>query len=63
MAKKTRYNIDRLLVEELLRKIPASGEKAEESIRTAEPWIKKADCGNRNSFRRTYDDVTVSGGP
>ena len=43
MAKKTLYNIDRLLDEGLLRKIPASREKAGESLRTAESWIKEAE--------------------
>ncbi len=47
MAKKTLYNIDRLLDEGLLRKIPALREKAGESLRTAESWIKEAE----NNFR------------
>jgi uncharacterized protein (UPF0332 family) len=52
MAKKTHYNIDRLLDEGLLRKIPASREKAEENIRTAESWINEAENNLRsNAFR------------
>jgi uncharacterized protein (UPF0332 family) len=43
MAKKTHYNVERLLEERLLRKIPASKEKAGESIKTAESWIKEAE--------------------
>jgi len=52
MVKKTHYNIDRLLDEGLLRKIPASREKAEGSIRTAESWINEAENNLRsNAFR------------
>jgi len=43
MAKKTRYSIDKLLEEGLLRKIPASKERAEESFRTAESWLNEAE--------------------
>jgi uncharacterized protein (UPF0332 family) len=43
MARKTHYNVERLLEERLIRKIPASKGKLEESIRTAESWIKEAE--------------------
>jgi len=42
MEKKTQYNINRLLEEGLIRKIPQSKNKAAESIRTAESWLKEA---------------------
>jgi uncharacterized protein (UPF0332 family) len=42
MAKKTQYSINRLLEEGLIRKIPPSKDKAAESIRTAESWLKEA---------------------
>lgn len=43
MAGKTHYNVERLIEERLIRKIPASKDKLEESIRTAESWIKEAE--------------------
>ncbi len=42
MAKKTSYNVSKLLEEGLIRKIPPSRDKAKESIRTAESWLKEA---------------------
>jgi uncharacterized protein (UPF0332 family) len=42
MAKKTQYSINRLFEEGLIRKIPPSKDKAAESIRTAESWLKEA---------------------
>jgi uncharacterized protein (UPF0332 family) len=52
MAKKTLYSIDKLLEEGLLRKIPVSKEKAEESLRTAESWIDEAKNNlHSNAFR------------
>ena len=43
MATKTQYNVDRLLQDGLIRKIPPSREKAAESIKTAHSWIKEAE--------------------
>lgn len=42
MAKKIQYSVGKLLEEKLIRKIPPSKDKASESIRTAESWLKEA---------------------
>jgi len=42
MAKRTSYNVSKLLEEKLIRRIPPSKDKASESLRTAESWLKEA---------------------
>jgi hypothetical protein len=58
MAKKTKYNVSKLLEDGLIRKIPPSSEKAKESVRTAESWIKEAE----NNFRsKAFRSCIISG--
>ena len=57
MAKMTLYNVDKLLEEGLLRKIPALKDKAEESIRTAQSWIKEAE---NNLASRAFRSCIIS---
>ena len=46
MGKKMKYNLNQLIGEGLIKPIPKSNQKAEESVRTAESWLKEA----KNNF-------------
>src|SRR3989338_399282 len=46
MGKKIKYNLNQLIGEGLIRPIPKSNQKAEESVRTAESLLKEA----KNNF-------------
>ena len=51
--KKVKYNVKKLLELNLLRKIPPSPKKAEESIKTAESWLIEAENNLRNRALRS----------
>lgn len=51
MGEKMKFDIKHLLKEGLLRIIPSSKQKAEESIRTSEKWLKESETNfNNKSF-------------
>ena len=49
MVKKLKFDYNECLRLELLRKIPSSKEKADNSIKTAERWIKESSINLKNS--------------
>ena len=53
MVKKMKFDINRLLELGLLRRIPKSKQKAEESIKTAESWLKEAENNLRSKAFRS----------
>ena len=48
-----KYSVDELLKSGLLRKIPKSKQRAKESIRTAEAWLKEAENGFQSGSLRS----------
>jgi len=42
MVEKMKFDVDKLLESELLRRVPKSGQKAKESIKAAQTWLEEA---------------------
>lgn len=53
MVKKMKFNLDKLMEMGLLRKIPKSQLKAQESIDTAESWLVEAEHNSENGTFRS----------